>query len=36
MRPERPKIEAEGRERGGIHGEGSKPPSHQLGAGAAL
>jgi len=32
MRPERPKIEAEGRQRGrGSWGGGSKPLAHQLG-----
>jgi len=30
MRPEGPKIEAEGRERGGVLGEGRSKP-HQLG-----
>jgi len=33
MRPEGPKIEAKGRERGGVGegDEGSKPPAHSLG-----
>ena len=34
MRPEGPKIEAEGRERGGVLGRGSKP--HQLGGLAVM